>query len=42
MLALSRQTVNLALKELEGVGAVRRGRGTIEILSLDALCRGAT
>ncbi|MCC9595201.1 Crp/Fnr family transcriptional regulator [Rubrivivax sp. JA1055] len=32
MLALSRQTVNQALKELEAAGAIRRGRATIEIV----------
>lgn len=40
MLALSRQTVNQALKELEAAGAIRRSRAAIEVLDLAAL-RGA-
>jgi CRP/FNR family transcriptional regulator, cyclic AMP receptor protein len=39
MLALSRQTVNLALKDLEACGAIRRSRGSIEILDPGALAR---
>ncbi|MDG0855444.1 Crp/Fnr family transcriptional regulator [Pelomonas puraquae] len=42
MLALSRQTVNQALKELEAAGALRRARGAVEVLDLDALRRDAT
>jgi CRP-like cAMP-binding protein len=37
MLALSRQTVNQALKELETAGAIRRARGAVEILDLARL-----
>lgn len=37
MLALSRQTVNQALKALESAGAIRRSRAAIEVLSLQAL-----
>jgi CRP/FNR family transcriptional regulator, cyclic AMP receptor protein len=40
MLALSRQTVNQALKELEAAGAIRRSRAAIEVLDLQALQRG--
>lgn len=39
MLALSRQTVNQALKALESAGAIRRWRGVIEVPSLEALRR---
>ena len=42
MLALSRQTVNRALKELEASGMIRRGRGFIEILDLEGLGRCGT
>lgn len=41
MLALSRQTVNQALKELEAAGAIRRSRAAIEVLSVEALRRCA-
>lgn len=41
MLALSRQTVNQALKELEALGAIRRSRAAIEVLSVEALRRCA-
>lgn len=37
MLALSRQTVNQALKELEADGAILRRRGVIEILDTERL-----
>ncbi|MBV1775873.1 Crp/Fnr family transcriptional regulator [Burkholderiaceae bacterium DAT-1] len=37
MLALSRQTVNQALKTLESTGAIRRSRGEIEIVDMYAL-----
>lgn len=37
MLALSRQTINHALKELELRGLVRRNRGSVELLDLDGL-----
>ncbi|AQZ94445.1 Crp/Fnr family transcriptional regulator [Halopseudomonas phragmitis] len=37
MLALSRQTVNLALRELEAAGLIRRLRGAVEILDLSRL-----
>lgn len=39
MLALSRQTVNLTLKELEAAGLVRRARGAVEVLDLAGLLR---
>lgn len=42
MLALSRQTVNQSLRELEDRGAIRRSRGAIEILDADALQRAVT
>lgn len=41
MLALSRQTVNQTLKALEAAGALRRTRGAIEVLDLEALRRDA-
>lgn len=41
MLALSRQTVNQALKALEAAGIVRCARGAVEVLDLDALRRDA-
>ena len=34
MLSLTRQTINQSLKELESVGAIRRGRGSIEVIDL--------
>ena len=34
MLSLSRQTVNQSLGELEAAGAIRRNRGTIEVIDL--------
>ncbi|HEX4844214.1 MAG TPA: Crp/Fnr family transcriptional regulator [Limnobacter sp.] len=37
MLAISRQTVNQMLKELEQEGLLKLGRGSIEILNLDGL-----
>lgn len=37
MLALSRQTVNQSLRDLETAGALRRSRGAIEIVDLDML-----
>lgn len=37
MLSLSRQTVNLSLKELEQAGSIRRNRGSIEIVDLRKL-----
>jgi CRP-like cAMP-binding protein len=37
MLALSRQTVNQLLRQLESNGVVRLGRGGIEILDLAQL-----
>ncbi|MBK1615934.1 Crp/Fnr family transcriptional regulator [Rubrivivax gelatinosus] len=40
MLALSRQTVNQSLKELEAAGLLRRSRGAIEILDLARLAGG--
>jgi CRP-like cAMP-binding protein len=42
MLAVSRQTVNLLLKDLEARGLVRVAYGTIEIVDLDGLRRAAT
>ncbi|MGE0496372.1 MAG: Crp/Fnr family transcriptional regulator [Ramlibacter sp.] len=39
MLAVSRQTVNQVLKDLEARGVVRLGRGELEILDLPALRR---
>lgn len=39
MLALSRQTVNQALGELEAAGAVHRQRGAIEVVDVEALRR---
>lgn len=41
MLALSRQTVNQTLKELEAAGVLKRARGAVEVLDLDALRRDA-
>lgn len=37
MLALSRQTVNQSLRDLEAAGAIRRTRGAIEILTPERL-----
>lgn len=41
MLALSRQTVNQTLKELEAAGVIKRARGAVEVLDLGALRRDA-
>jgi CRP-like cAMP-binding protein len=41
MLALSRQTTNQILKELEAQGALRLTYGEIEILALECLKRAA-